>query len=302
MSTSFFYILILTARQGNGKNDIVFTFLILISLALVDFIVNYDIMVSVIIMNDPQNMIITGIKAPNIVLFPKKETRQMTNRKSYGLSLCISGQITYTMNGKKYVSNQSNAVLLPKGGTYTLYGNAEGVFPVINFTCTNFFCDEIMVFPLEQPESCIKSVEALRKLFQHNGSPLEIYGSFYNLLSKIFSVRAKMPATLAFVIEYIKENIQDPNLSNVALAKKMGISEVYLRKLFLSHCGMTPRQYVLEERLKKAKQMLVDTPFTVASISEDCGFASVYHFCRTFKKRIGMTPTQYAEENKIYKI
>jgi AraC-like DNA-binding protein len=247
-------------------------------------------------------LVVTSIRQPTVV-HTKKGTRfTMENRPYFGVCFSMGGQITYNMNGKKYVSNQSNAVLLPKGGTYTLYGNAEGVFPVINFTCTDFFCDEIMVFPLEQPESCIKSVEALRYLFQHNGSPLEIYGSFYNLLSKIFSVRAKMPATLAFVVEYIEENIQDPNLSNVALAKKMGISEVYLRKLFLSHCGMTPRQYVLEERFKKAKQMLVDTPFTVASISEDCGFASVYHFCRTFKKRIGMTPTQYAEENKIYKI
>ena len=73
----------------------------------------------------------------------------MTNRQSYGLSLCISGQITYTMNGENYISDQNKAVLLPKGGTYSLHGDKEGFFPVVNFKCENFNCDEIVVVSLE---------------------------------------------------------------------------------------------------------------------------------------------------------
>ena len=253
-------------------------------------------------MNDPQNMIITEIQAPIIVHSKKGRRLQTVDRHSYGLSLCISGQITYTLNGTTYISHQGNAVLLPQGGTYSLFGDREGLFPLVNFKCTNFHSDEILVFPLEQAQGCIKNFETLKSLFQRGNSPLEIYSCFYDLLSKVFSANEKKPVPLDFAVKYIEKNLQNPELSNITIAEKVGISEVYLRKLFLSYCGVTPKQYILEARIHKAKQMLVDAPFTVASIAEECGFSSVYHFCRAFKNRTGMTPTEYAGSNKIYQI
>jgi len=253
-------------------------------------------------MNDPNNMVVTNIHAPIIVHSQKGRVFQMKNRQTCGLSLCISGQITYKMNDKTYISTPNTAVLLPKGGSYSLLGNKEGMFPLINFTCTNFSCDEIMVIPLEQAQSCIKSFETIKSLFQRGGSFLEIYSAFYDLLGKVFSVTTPKPMPLDFAIKYIEQKLQDPELSNVTLADKIGISEVYLRKLFLSYCGVTPRQYILEARIVKGKQMLVDTPLTVTTIARECGFSSVYHFCRAFKKRTGITPTQYAAQNRIYKM
>lgn len=253
-------------------------------------------------MNSLNNIIITDIQPPMIVQSKKGREFQMTNRQSYGLSLCISGQITYEMNNKTYISNPNNAVLLPQGGTYSLFGDKEGLFPVVNFTCTNFHCDEILIFELEQAQVCIKKFETLKNLFQGGNSSLEIYSCFYDLLGKVFSVNEKKPASLDFAIKYIAKNLQDPDMSNVSIAEKVGISEVYLRKLFLYYCGVTPKQYILEARIYKAKQMLVDTPFTITSIARDCGFSSVYHFCRAFKMRTGITPTQYADQNIIYEL
>ena len=86
-------------------------------------------------MDNLDNIVITDIQTPIVVHSEKGRKFQMTNRQSYGLSLCISGQITYTMNGENYISHQNNAVLLPQGGTYSLFGDMEGLFPVINFKC-----------------------------------------------------------------------------------------------------------------------------------------------------------------------
>lgn len=253
-------------------------------------------------MNNLNSIIVTDIQPPVIVQSQKGREFQMADRKCYGLSFCISGQITYEMNNKTYISNPNNAVLLPKGGTYSLFGDKEGLFPVVNFTCNNFHCDEILVFPLEHAQGCIKNFETLKSLFQRCNSSLEIYSCFYSLLDKVFSVNKKKPASLDAAIKYIEKNLHDPDMSNVIIAEKVGISEVYLRKLFLYHCGVTPKQYILEERIYKAKQMLVDTPFTVTSIARDCGFSSVYHFCRAFKMRTGITPMQYADQNIIYEL
>ena len=253
-------------------------------------------------MNNPNNIIVTDIEPPIIVQSQKGRKFEMTDRPNYGLTLCISGQITYEMNNIKYVSTPNNAILLPQDGNYTLYGDKEGLFPVVNFSCNNFSCDEIMVFPLEQAQGCLKTFEALKNSFEQSNNSLEIYSIFYDLLNKVFSKGAKNPSAIDFAIKYIEENLQNPNLSNNILAEKIGISEVYLRRLFLSHCGITPKQYVLKSRIHKAKQLLIDTPFTVTVIAAECGFSSVYHFCRCFKQHTGQTPIQYASANRIYKI
>lgn len=256
----------------------------------------------VIKMSILDNIIITSIETPIVVHSEKGRKFQMKDRPCYGLSLCASGQITYTMNEKRYVSNQTNAVLLPQGGTYSLYGDKEGIFPVVNFGCENLNCREIVVLPLENPQACIKIFESLKDLFLQNANNLKIYHTFYELLDKVSSANSQKQNPLDPVTKYIVENIQSPELSNTCLARQLGISEVYLRKLFSVHYNITPKQYVLDIRIRKAKQMLCDTPFTVAAIAEACGFASVYHFCRAFKQRTGATPTQYANENRIFKI
>ncbi|MBR6682255.1 MAG: helix-turn-helix transcriptional regulator [Clostridia bacterium] len=253
-------------------------------------------------MNILENLVFTDIKTPGVVHSEKGRDFKMEKRVFWGLSLCLSGQITYTMNGKRFVSDKNVAVLLPKGGTYTLYGDKEGLFPVINFNCNGLDSDEIMVFPLSDPEACISDFNALTAMFGRNESRLKIYGVFYELLNRVSTAKEQKNRLLEAVFHYVEKNISDLDLSNEILAKQVGISEVYLRKLFMNYCGTTPKQYVLDMRIKMAKQQLVSTSSSISDIAEGCGFSSVYHFCRSFKQRVGLTPTQYATSNRVYKI
>lgn len=248
------------------------------------------------------SMIITGIEPPMVVHSEKDKRVDITNRRWFGLSFCLSGQITYEMNGKFFVSNGQCAVLLPKGGTYTLTGNKEGLFPVINFYCENFACDEITLIPLKNPKTYIRDFEAIQKLHLRGAGQLEIFSIFYKILNNLSSEGRSGASILTPAIQHIENNISDPSLSNTALAKTLGISEVYLRKLFFKHYNTSPKQYILDFRIQKAKQMLVETPFTVLVISESCGFSTPNHFCRAFKQHTGMTPTQYACQNRAYEI
>lgn len=267
----------------------------------IDFFINFDIIILVIKMSNYENIIVTNIGTPIVVHSEKGRNFQMENRMFFGISLCISGQITYSMNSKKIISEKDNAVLLPQGGNYSLRGDKDGLFPVINFECKNLKCDEIEAFYPQNIEACKKDFETIKHLSFHKEQQLKMYSVFYELLNKIFTVKtADNPVSGA--IRHIEENLSNPLLSNEELAKLMGISEVYLRKLFLTHCQITPKQYILETRIKNAKRLLADTPYSVTAIAEECGFSSVYHFCRIFKQKTGLTPTQYAENNKIFKI
>lgn len=249
-----------------------------------------------------QNLIITEIYKPFTVFSQRGRMQQINCRKWHGLSFCISGQITYTIDGKQYVSHPGNAIWLPMGGTYTLHGDREGQFPVINFHCLGDTPDTIMEFPLDNPQTCIKEFEKLRSLFFFDKTRLKRFSLLYALLGRVLADTTPSQHIIYPATQYLEQHYFDPGITNAVLAQRAGISEVYLRRLFLEQYGTTPKQYLLELRIQRAKQLLVDTSHTVTQVAEECGFSSVYHFCRVFKERTGITPTQFARQNRIFKI
>lgn len=253
-------------------------------------------------MNIFENITITHIEPPVVVHSQKGHKNHMTNRNFFGISLCMGGQITYSMNGKQFLSTKDSVILHPKGSSYFLHGDKEGFFPVINFDCENLICNEITVFYPDNINNCLKEFENLKNIYLQGRDRLKLMSSLYKLLSNITSAKSQKHQPLENVVKYIHSNISDANLSNEKLADQIGISEVYFRKLFLSCYGITPKQYILNYRIERAKQLLTDTPNTVTKISEMCGFSSPYHFCRVFKTKAGIPPTQYAKENTVYKI
>lgn len=253
-------------------------------------------------MNIFENVIITDISEPLTVFSEKGRKYKTDKRPNFGISLCIKGQITYTMNGKEYVSKENNAILLPKNGKYSLIGDKEGIFPLINFDCENLNCDTFKIFPLSNPKEYIKDCEKLSEYFLFKDKRLKIYSHFYDILNRLGNEETENRGILHPTVKYIKENISDPKLSNGLLAKHLGISEVYFRRLFQSQYDTTPKQYILDIRIKKAKQMLGDGIYKITSISEECGFSSLYHFCRIFKEKTGYTPSEYSAKNRNFKI
>ena len=48
-----------------------------------------------------------------------------------------------------------------------------------------------------------------------------------------------------------------------------------------------------------AKQLLSEGQKKISAIAEECGFSSTYHFCRSFKERVGTTPSEFRSQNTI---
>lgn len=247
------------------------------------------------------DIVIRYVEQPFVVQAKKGHTFTMIDRPTFAISFCISGQITYAQNGKEFVIKEGYAALLPKDSTYSLIANREGQFPVVNFDCDGLVCDEISLIPLTNNKECIKRFERLKLLFSRSESRLKTIGGFYNLLDEVVSTESKI-SPIHSVDRYIEKNLSDPELSNETIAGELKISEVYLRKLFTNHLGTSPKQYILDMRIQKAKELLIESPLSVTDISRECGFSSVYHFCRAFKQRTATTPTQFAEKNRIFRI
>lgn len=249
---------------------------------------------------DLKNITVTKINNVITVQSEKGRNDKMTARETYGLSFCKEGQITYIQNGKEYVSNKDCAVILPKGGSYFIRRDKSGVFTVINFECLDFLCDTVKVIPIRGAEELTADYERMKKLFFFEENRAQIFSIFYGMLHKLRS--DDIPHELRGAMRLIRDDCSDASLTNARLAYECNISEVYFRKLFTKHFGISPKQFIIDLRIQRAKQMLGEGPLSIFVISEKCGFSNPYHFCRLFKQRVGITPSEYRKANLIYEI
>ena len=237
---------------------------------------------------------VTRISSIINVYSEKGRRLNMKHRPYYGLSFCKSGKIEYTKDGVKTVSDNTCAIILPRGQSYSLLGTETGEFPLINFDTDQNITDDILRIPLRNPEAYIFEFERLRASCQNPYGQAKAMSIFYDILDRLSYEGGDGSFLLSPALKYVSENFSDHTLSNESLAAVANISEVYLRRLFTKHLGITPKQYILEFRIRHAKQLLSEKEFTVTGVSEKCGFSSVYHFCRAFKAVTGQTPTEYS--------
>ncbi|MGQ5389991.1 helix-turn-helix transcriptional regulator [Paenibacillus sp. M.A.Huq-84] len=93
------------------------------------------------------------------------------------------------------------------------------------------------------------------------------------------------------VINYMTEYFPNP-LTLQEIADQIGISPSYLGSIFKEVTGTAPINYLVDIRLRKAKDLLRDG-YSVTEAAEKVGFNDVFYFSKCFKKREGMSPTQY---------
>jgi AraC family transcriptional regulator len=105
------------------------------------------------------------------------------------------------------------------------------------------------------------------------------------------------PARLLCVLEYIREHLAD-DLTIQRLAQEANLSPYYFTRLFKQSVGESLHQYVLEQRLEAAKQLLIAGQFSVGEIATRAGFNDQSHLHRHFKRRYGTTPGRIGRHGK----
>ncbi|RAR70021.1 AraC family transcriptional regulator [Flavobacterium aciduliphilum] len=93
-------------------------------------------------------------------------------------------------------------------------------------------------------------------------------------------------------IEYIKKNIQG-TISLKDLSDKACMSTTSFYRYFKRELGMSPIEYILNEKIKYAKKLLSNPHLQVNEVSYASGFEDCNYFIRLFKKYEGVTPKQY---------
>ncbi|EDX83281.1 transcriptional regulator, AraC family protein [Synechococcus sp. PCC 7335] len=97
------------------------------------------------------------------------------------------------------------------------------------------------------------------------------------------------------VIDYIEANLAQ-DLSIFDLASLTNMSKSYFSRSFKQSVGISPYQYVIQQRVERAKQLLKQQSISISDIALDCGFANQTHLTKAFRQMTGTTPKAYQKE------
>lgn len=134
----------------------------------------------------------------------------------------------------------------------------------------------------EERESYDEIVLAVTDLCQ------QAYQSFAELVSTKSGTQ-----TIHHIREYLESNYWNSDLSLTYLSEKFNLSSKYASQLFKEHMGVNFADYLLSIRLEHAKRLLEHSDQSINDIAALVGYDIPLSFGRTFKKSVGMSPSEY---------
>ena len=109
------------------------------------------------------------------------------------------------------------------------------------------------------------------------------------------------PAALSDIVERIRRLVlahyNEPDFNISILAQEMHFSPAYLGRLFAEQTGGSLLDYILEQRMKRACDLLSRTLMPIVEVAAQCGYANGNYFTKAFRTRMGCSPSEYRREN-----
>ncbi len=103
------------------------------------------------------------------------------------------------------------------------------------------------------------------------------------------------PSRLRKVTELVHTKIED-ELTLEQMAQEVNLSVAHFSQMFRKSTGQSPHQFVLQQRVERAKELLRKAEARVLDVAVACGFKTQQHFARVFRQICGTSPTQYRRE------
>ena len=94
------------------------------------------------------------------------------------------------------------------------------------------------------------------------------------------------------IIGLIREHPQE-NYALKDLARRVHVSLSHFKRIFKAEIGLSPREYILQQKIDAAKRLLAESDAPVTHIALDLGFVSSQYFATVFRRITGITPTAY---------
>ncbi len=159
-----------------------------------------------------------------------------------------------------------------------------------------------MFYPKESGASVLKCMETL---LQEQEQEYKTIGNFYALLQTMencaMGKQEHREELRQNYIEKIKRYIEHRYAEEVKiseLAEHCGLNRSYMTKFFTEGTGLSPKEYLLYYRMDRAKELLRGKEIPISNVAYAVGYSDPLAFSKMFKKREGISPVEYREQNK----
>ncbi len=207
-------------------------------------------------------------------------------------------------DGRVYNLGCGDAAVIPRRAAYTLAGECVGVaikdcaFPVkVCIVCGRAAHDISW--------SCERAAREYAAAAPSTAVLQAVGGLIVAFIGAYCGGDSFSPAVTRVLAE-IERGLSDSSFSLESAIKNLPLNYDYVRKLFKKEVGQTPLNYLISARMERARSLVLSASdgrcnYTVAQISELCGFAEPLYFSRVFKKYYGCSPTGYARRCRACK-
>ena len=236
---------------------------------------------------------------------PRNPGSHIRSRVTSSLLYVIEGCYRYTTATEVFEVHAGEIVYIPRGAEYTyavmgespkciqvefdLYRHADGK------------TEQICFFDRPTP---IPAGDEERRLFEEladgcRGNTFLMLSVLYRMMALFFEDTYGMYTgdrereKIRPALEYINRNLHS-GISVTDLAAMCGISTSHFRRLFKSLMGKSPVRYKNQLVMKYACRMLESGAMNVSEFFNDTATTEIYTFSQTFKKEVGISPSQYA--------
>lgn len=232
--------------------------------------------------------------------------------RSHRITLVTEGSATLTAQEKSYHIKRGSLIITPTNLPYSIKFN--GVFNVIYLDFDTNSFDFEKKFNLNNGVSVCDNLEsicpvfetAVRNVHEYNADYISEATVLYALSFFLIKNNEKMQVlnkktSFDNVLDYIKINYNNPNLSLELVSNHFAYSTKYLSLLFKRKLNLGFSKYLTDLRMKKAVEMFNSGAESVADVSYACGYNDQLYFTRVFKKYHNISPTEYCHNSPIFR-
>lgn len=264
-----------------------------------------------LILGDDMFENIENLKLQSIYEGISAASASFVNKPSHFIIYKLYGTSEYTFdNGRNLVVSDGDILYIPKGSDYNVRKLSEGES---RYIAVRFEADGLEgyrgLYRCPTYES-IDSNDVFRNLnslwlFGSGAKKNKCYALFYTLMASLSKddehgyIGHSARSILSAAMEYFESHIFDTDFSVEALINKSGVSGTYFRKCFLKSYGISPKEYIVEKRLSRARSILDGGDFgNISDVAKSVGFEDALYFGKVFKKKYGVSPTLYVGQRK----
>lgn len=215
------------------------------------------------------------------------------------LILHLSGRSSILFDNRVYECEKGTLRYLPKGKhkNYDVHRREIGDCIDIFFESDLPFSDKAFSLNFQNNvafEALFKKASSLW-LSKGEGYYHKCLSIVYEILFELEKHQYAPESKLKLIdpaIDFINENFLKEKISIERLAEISGISQSYLKKLFVKRFGVTPLKYVIQLKTNYACDLLKTGVYSVSQVAEICGYSNLYFFSRQFKEYSGISPME----------